>query len=301
MSSLNAANLFNVEGLVVVITGGGSGIGLMMARGLEENGAKVYIIGRRLATLEAAEKQAKHGNIIPIRGDVTKKEDLTRIVDLITARDGFINVLIANAGTIGPNSIGLSKDATLQQFRDHHFNADIEAFTNAYHVNATAVHFSIFAFLGLLGAGNAKGNVQQQSQVILTGSIAAWDRTPLEMHVPSTVEGAAEKRVPLDGFAYPSSKVAATQMMKQLSKAFVPYDIRVNVIAPGIYGSEIMDELIDSVQGKFPKSMVPLQRAGNTEDMAGLVLFLTSKAGAYLSGSVIVTDGGRLSVLPSSY
>jgi NAD(P)-dependent dehydrogenase (short-subunit alcohol dehydrogenase family) len=99
-------------------------------------------------------------------------------------------------------------------------------------VNATAVHFSIFAFLGLLGAGNAKGNVQQQSQVILTGSIAAWDRTPLEMHVPSTVEGAAEKRVPLDGFAYPSSKAAATQMMKQLSKAFVPYDIRVNVIAP---------------------------------------------------------------------
>lgn len=62
-----------------------------------------------------------------------------------------------------------------------------------------------------------------------------------------------------------------------------------------------MDELIDSVQGKFPKSMVPLQRAGNVEDMAGLVLFLTSKAGAYLSGSVIVTDGGRMNVLPSSY
>ncbi|PMD35035.1 short chain dehydrogenase/reductase [Hyaloscypha variabilis F] len=274
MSSLNAASLFNVEGLVVVITGGGSGIGLMMAKGLEENGAKVYIVGRRLATLEAAEKQAKHGNIISIRGDITKKEDLTRIVDLITARDGLINVLITNAGTIGPNSIGLSKDATLQQFRDHHFNADIEAFTNAYHVNATAVHFSIFAFLGLLGAGNAKGNVQQQSQVILT------------------VEGAAEKRVPLDGFAYPSSKAAATQMMKQLSKAFVSYDIRVNVIAPGSTSSPIC---------KFPKSMVPLQRAGNAEDMAGLVLFLTSKAGAYLSGSVIVTDGGRLSVLPSSY
>jgi len=100
-------------------------------------------------------------------------------------------------------------------------------------VNATAVHFSIFAFLGLLGAGNAKGNVQQQSQVILTGSIAAWDRTPLEINVLSTVEVGVEKKVPLDGFAYPSSKAAATQMMRQFSKAFVPYDIRVNVIAPG--------------------------------------------------------------------
>lgn len=68
-----------------------------------------------------------------------------------------------------------------------------------------------------------------------------------------------------------------------------------------VYGSEIMDNIIGSVGGRFPKSMVPLQRAGSVEDIAGAVLFLTSKAGTYLSSSVIVTDGGRLSVLPSSY
>lgn len=155
-------------------------------------------------------------------------------MDLITEKGGFINVLIANCGIIGPGSIGLPKDAPLQQFRDYHFNADMESFTNTYHVNATAVHFTVFAFLSLLGAGNEKGNVEQKSQVILTGSTAAWDRTPFELHNPSASgSGGEEQRVPIDGFAYPSSKAAATHMMRQFSKAFVPYDVRVNVIAPG--------------------------------------------------------------------
>ena len=76
MSSLEASTLFNVQGLVAVVTGGGSGIGLMIAKALALNGAhRVYIVGRREATLQAAAKQTPHGNIIPIVGYVTSKSD----------------------------------------------------------------------------------------------------------------------------------------------------------------------------------------------------------------------------------
>jgi len=285
MSSLDAATLFGVKGLVAVITGGGSGIGLMMAKALEENGAKVYIVGRRKETLNNAAKQAKHGNIIPLQGDVTKKEDLNRIVDSITKSDGFVNVVIANSGIGGPTLGGMPPNPSLSQFKDFLYNMDTEEFTNTFHVNTSAVFFSIVAFLELLDAGNKKGNVQQRSQVIATSSIGGFNRLPLA------------------GFAYAATKSGTTHMMKQLSTAFVPYGIRSNVIAPGLYPSEMADSLIEklSVEGGFPKTFVPEQRPGKLEDMAGAILFVTSKAGEYLNGNVLVTDGGRLGVLPSSY
>ncbi|KUJ15155.1 short-chain dehydrogenase/reductase [Mollisia scopiformis] len=285
MSSLEAATLFGVKGLVAVITGGGTGIGLMMAKALEENGAKVYIIGRRLETLEKAAKQAKHGNIIPAQGDVTKKEDLDRIVDSITKSDGFINVLVANSGIGGPNLLGLPKDPTLSQYREYMYNVNIDDFTNTFHVNTSAVFFCIMAFLELLNAGNKKGNVQQKSQVIATSSIGGFNRLPLA------------------GFAYAATKIGTTFMMKALATAFVPYGIRSNIIAPGLYPSELADELLVKLEtsGGMPKSFVPEQRAGSIEDMGGAILFLTSRAGGYLNGNVLVTDGGRLGVVPSSY
>jgi len=84
MSSIEAGKLFSVKGLVAVVTGGGTGIGLMIAKALEENGAKVYIVGRRLEILEKVSKEAKHGNLIPLQCDVTSKDDLLKLVDHIT-------------------------------------------------------------------------------------------------------------------------------------------------------------------------------------------------------------------------
>ncbi|KAL2070034.1 hypothetical protein VTL71DRAFT_14714 [Oculimacula yallundae] len=286
MSSLDAASLFSVKGLVAVITGGGSGIGLMMAKALEANGATVYIIGRRLESLERAASQGKHGNIIPLQGDVTKKEDLSSIVDKITKEKGYINVLIANSGISGPVLEKLSEDATLSQLQESLWKTDSLEFDNTFSVNTSAVWFSVVAFLGLLDEGNKKGNVDQKSQVIATSSIGGFNR------------------IPLAGYAYSASKAGTTFMMKQFATALVPYDIRSNVIAPGIvYPSEMADDTIEKIKNStgFPKSFIPAERVGTVEDMAGAVLYLTSRAGGYLNGNVIVTDGGRLSVLPSSY
>lgn len=177
-------------------------------------------------------------------------------------------------------------------------------------VNTSAVYLCVVAFIELLAEGNKRKNAEQLSQVIAVSSIGGFNR------------------VPIAGFAYAASKAGTTHMMKQLATAFVPYDIRSNVIAPGstspshlppfryvcyrgltrsaVYPSEmasgpLLEAALKRGEDKVLKSVIPLQRTGTEEDMAGAVLYLTSKAGAYLNGNVLVTDGGRLGVLPSSY
>ena len=216
MSSLEAANLFNVKGLVAVITGGGSGIGLMMTKTLALNGAhKVYIIGRRMTVLEEAAKESPHGNIIPIVGDVTSKDALQSIVSQIESEVGYINVLIANSGISGPQSASITSETSLEDYQSTLWNQSFDEYTKTFAVNTSAVFFCIIAFLKLLDAGNAKGNVEQKSQVIATSSIGAFNR-----------------RVP-GGYAYGQSKAATTLLMKHMATNLVPYGIRANVIAPG--------------------------------------------------------------------
>ncbi|KAI8959189.1 NAD(P)-binding protein [Daldinia sp. FL1419] len=283
-TSIEPNDLFSVQGLVVVVTGGGSGIGLMIANALESNGAIVYIIGRRKETLEKAAATAKHGNIRTIQGDVCNKADLERAVAEVKSAVGYVNVVIANSGVAGPTMKGLPANPSISDFRNHVFGWDQAAFTNTYAVNNTGVFFTIAAFLELLDEANKRGNWKQRSQVIATSSIGAYNR------------------VPAAGYAYGSTKAGVIHMMKQLATGLVPYNIRSNILAPGFYPSEMTEPLLRSLESaEWPKSFVPEQRAGDSEDMAGAILFLVSRAGAYLNGNVLVSDGGRLGVLPSAY
>ncbi|KAL5318363.1 hypothetical protein ACEPPN_013423 [Leptodophora sp. 'Broadleaf-Isolate-01'] len=214
------------------------GTGLMMAKALEENGAIVYIIGRRLESLEKASSQAKHGNIILLRGDVTSKEDLSAPVTEITNRTGYINVLIANSGISGPILQSLPADASLSQLQDSPWTTGPNDFDKTFSMNTSAVWFSVVAFLGLLDEGNKRGNVVQKSQVVATSSIGGFNR------------------VALAGYAYAASKAGTTHMMKQLATSLVPYGIRSNVITPGIFPSEMADDVIGKIEKTigFPKS-----------------------------------------------
>ena len=216
MSSLEAANLFNVKGLVAVITGGGSGIGAMMTQALALNGAhKVYIIGRRKEVLYETAKKSPHGNIIPLVGDVTSKDSLQSIVSHIEKEVGYINVLIANSGVQGPADNPISAQKSLEEYQSILWNQSFEDYSNVFSVNVAAVFFSIIAFLKLLDAGNKKGNVEQKSQVIATSSIGGFNR-----NVPG-------------GYAYGQSKAGTTHLIKQMATQLVPYGIRSNVIVPG--------------------------------------------------------------------
>ena len=158
MSSLEAATLFTVPGLVAVVTGGGSGIGLMIAKTLALNGAyRVYIVGRREATLQAAAKESPHGNIIPVVGDVTSKSDLERIVQQVKHEVGFINVLFANSGITGPHPKDITAETPIEEFQEAFWNMDFQEYTDTFAINNSGVFFSAIAFLGLLDAGNKKG------------------------------------------------------------------------------------------------------------------------------------------------
>ncbi|KAI1113545.1 hypothetical protein F5Y14DRAFT_417560 [Nemania sp. NC0429] len=284
--SLDPRSLFDVEGLVAVVTGGGSGIGLMIAQALEANGAIVYIIGRRKESLEKAATTAKHNNIHPVVGDVTSKSSLAAAASAVGAKSGgYVNLVIANSGISGPSLQGLPKDADIATFQSYLASWDADDFNGTLSTNVTGVFNTVVAFLSLLDAGNKReGRPKQSSQVIATGSIGAYNR------------------VPIAGYAYGSSKAAVHHMMKQFATGLVPYGIRSNVIAPGFYASEMTEGLIAKGNAEgWPKTVVPAQRAGDQEDIAGAVLYLASKAGAYVNGNVLVTDGGRLGVLPSSY
>ncbi|KAK5150594.1 hypothetical protein LTR04_006784 [Oleoguttula sp. CCFEE 6159] len=291
MASIDAATLFRVDGLVAVITGGATGIGLMMAKALEANGAsKVYVVGRRKGKLEEAANQAKHGNIIPIQGDVSSKESLEQIADQVRSEVGYINLLVANSGISGPQISSVPKDASLSDFKKHAWSTPMEEFTNTYAVNSTGVWYTVLAFLELLDAGNKKGNMGEvKSQVIATSSIGGYNRMSAA------------------GIAYNTSKAATTHMIKQLATLMVPHSIRFNALAPGLFPSELAAPLLElangdmTKEGAFEKSFIPAGRTGSEEDMAGTILYLASRAGAYLNGTIVVIDGGRLSLLPATY
>jgi NAD(P)-dependent dehydrogenase (short-subunit alcohol dehydrogenase family) len=189
----------------------------MMARALALNGAhKVYIVGRRKEVLEKAAQSVPTQNIIPVVGDVTSKEVLSSIVSTIQSEIGYINVLIANSGTLGPQaSVPITPSSTIADFQKAFGDTSFEEFADTFTLNTVAVWYTIVAFIGLLDAGNKKGNVEQKSQVIATSSIGGFNRlTP-------------------GGYAYGQSKAATTHMMKQLATGLVPFGIRSNVIAPG--------------------------------------------------------------------
>ncbi|TID21557.1 NAD(P)-binding protein [Venturia nashicola] len=289
-SELDVGRLFGVEGVVGVVTGGGSGIGLMLAKALAHNKAKrVYIIGRRKEKLdEAVEQIGREGVVVPLVGDITDQESLKKMADVVREREGYIDVLIPNAGIMGPKIKELSADCSIEEFVNLAWKTPMADFTDTYNVNITGVYYTILAFLALLDKGNKqerKWNPEVMSQVVVVGSIAAFSR----------MKGAS--------FAYNSSKAGVTHLSKHLSTYFGRWEIRVNVIAPGLYPSEMVAPISDddSKVGSISANVIPATRKGTEMDMAGVILSLVSRAGAYYNGSVFVTDGGRLGILPSSY
>ncbi|KAH8666787.1 hypothetical protein BX600DRAFT_511686 [Xylariales sp. PMI_506] len=283
-SALQAGELFSVNGLVAVVTGGGTGIGLMMAQALADNGATVYILGRRPEVLQAAVDKIGKSTVKSIVCDVTSKESLAAAAETVTREVGYLNLLVCNSGIGGPQTPRPTPESTitLEEFAKANLDVPAEEYTKTFEVNVSSVWYTTMSFLTLLDAGNKKGNLFQKSQVIATSSIGGFNKaTP-------------------GGFAYGQSKAACTHLIKHLAVALPKWDIRANVICPGLYPSEMSAPIIER-GGGIGKDMIPLARPGDIYDMGGTLLYLASRAGAYCNGTVIVSDGGRLGLFPSTF
>lgn len=199
-----------------------------MAKALARAGAKkVYILARRKEILDEAAKA--HESLHPLVCDVVSKESLQAAVDTITKESGYVNLVIANSGTVGTVA-PLNPDLTVSELKQRLFdNVSMDEFTQTMHINVTGAYFTMLAFLELLDAGNKnalKGGFGApstegsdvpsiQSQALFTSSIAGYSRSRFSLP------------------AYAASKSAISHLAKHASTNLAPHGIRVNVMAPG--------------------------------------------------------------------
>ncbi|KZT65733.1 short-chain dehydrogenase [Daedalea quercina L-15889] len=293
---LRLDNLFSVKGRVALVTGGGTGLGWMIAEGLAVNGARVYITGRRKDVLEQsaskfAQENKGEGSVIPLVMDVTDKASILAAHEVVSTKERKLHILVNNAGIAGPFA-KFFNDMDAPEHRDPETlgralfdNASFYDWANVFTVNAFSVYFVTTAFLGLLAKGS-EDVPGYTSSVINMGSISG--NTKL-----------AQKK-----FAYNSSKGAVTHLTKMLATelALKGIPVRVCSVAPGVFPSEMTDPVVtpDMVEkyadGVIP---VPMRRAGTVQEMAGTVMYLASPAGCYTTGEEILVDGGYIAVNPS--
>ncbi|KAB8075278.1 hypothetical protein BDV29DRAFT_172176 [Aspergillus leporis] len=280
--SFKLENLFNVKGKVALITGGGSGIGLMATQALAVNGAKVYITGRTGEKLDrVAELYGKDvpGQIIPITVDITDKASVDKLAQEISSREKYLSILINNAGISSSTQTTEKEDSG--ELRKELFESsalDPLEWDNVWRTNVTHLFMTTTAFLPLL----QKGSEQERG----------WSSTVINI---SSISGIV--KVSQHHFAYNASKAAAIHLTKMLAHEVQSsgLKIRVNNIAPGVFPSEMTAGESDEKQkSAIPKekyeSKVPAARPGKDEDMASTVLFTTTNQ--YLNGQTIVVDGG---------
>lgn len=346
----NPTDLFNANGLVVAITGGGSGtlqklqsyptnpasfnyaqyhrdgfgqtltttgIGLAIASALYQNGAtKVYILGRRLNVLQDAIKTLESSPSAPkaassvlaaIQCDVTDLESVKSAVAHIEKEAGYVDVLINNAGVIGPkNGQEIYKVDSIEALRDTMVTG-WDGWASTFAINAQAVIGVSAVFLPLLEKANTRrgfapgrvtgtGNAREhdKSKLSQVGTMEDDDRMAQIITVASV---ASYMRWVSAGLAYNATKSAAAHLGKMMSTFLSEWGIRSNVVCPGPYPSE----MTASSPLKWGTNQVPQGRMGSGNDIAGLTLFLVGKGGAYMNGTVQITDGGRLGVFPAVY
>ncbi|KAF7157258.1 hypothetical protein CNMCM5623_001381 [Aspergillus felis] len=305
---LHSTNLFDLTGCIAVVTGGGTGLGLMMAKALEANGAKVYIIGRRLEVLQAAAKQAKFNNIHPLQCSITSHTELQSAVDQISAQDGYINLLINNAGistpNLGPHNTRPTPKWDIAKVRDYWFQKSFEDYAAVFETNTTAALMVTFAFLELLDKGNkiraagigSPGAQTNGSGIANGGTSRQYIRS--QVVTVSSVGGLGRDN---SAFIYGASKAGTTHMMKNLATYLAPWRIRVNIVAPGYFDTDMMAGFCKATHGRLPMAMAPEERFGDSQEIGGTIVYLASKAGAYCNGLVLLVDGGYVSNKPSSY
>ena len=250
------SDLFDISGKTALVTGGSRGIGLMIARGYVEAGARVYISSRKAEVCdEVAAELSKVGTCVSIPADLAKESECARLVAELQGLESQLHILVNNAGA--------TWGAPIADFPS-------EAWDKVMHLNAKVPFLMTRALLPML---EAAATPDDPARVINIGSIDA-------IQVPM-----------LETYAYSSSKAAVHQLTRHLARQLGPRNITVNAVAPGPFESKMMAETLRNFGDSIARSS-PLNRIGRPDDMAGVAIYLASRAGAYVTGAVIPVDGG---------
>jgi NAD(P)-dependent dehydrogenase (short-subunit alcohol dehydrogenase family) len=249
-------DLFDLSGKVAVVTGGTRGIGLMMARGLLQAGARVYVSSRSEEAGDAAVAElSAYGTVASVPADLSREDACVRLAVEVGEREDELHILVNNAGATWGEPLATYPASAWDKVLD---------------LNLKAPFTLTRAFLPLL---EEAATADDPARVINTGSIDG-------LHVP-----------PMHTYAYSASKAGLHHLTRVLARELGPRHITVNAVAPGPFESKMMAETLRTF-GPQIVERAPLRRIGRPDDMAGVVVYLSSRAGAYVTGAVIPVDGG---------
>jgi len=256
MSDLDVTTLFSVRDKSVLITGACRGIGFMLAKAFAINGARVYITGREPDRCREAEQALRaFGHCVAFALDVGRQEQQRQLVSALSEHEKGLDILINNAATVA-----------IAPFE----NFPAEGWDEVLEVNLKAPFVLTQLLLPLLRA-------------------VASDRSPARVINISSVSGI--KPWAQDGFSYAASKAGLIQVSRNLANELAAHRITVNAILPGSILTENLQEHLDV---EVVAKTIALGRLGGEQDMAGAVFYLCSAAGAWITGTTLLVDGGQL-------
>lgn len=249
-------NLFDIKGKVAIVTGGSRGIGEMIAQGFVENGARVYITARKAEACDAtAARLSEIGECISIPGDLSTAEGIAKFAEEIGKREEKIDILVNNAGAAWGEPIDQYSES---------------GWDKVFDINIKGPFFLIQKLLPLL---RKAATYEAPARIINTASINGINPPMLET------------------YAYSSSKAGMIMLTRHLAQRLAPEDILVNCIAPGPFQSHMMAATLATMGDEISKAN-PRKRIGQPEDVAGVAIFLASRASAYTTGACVPCDGG---------
>ncbi|MGD0508602.1 MAG: SDR family oxidoreductase [Terriglobales bacterium] len=253
---MNVKQLFDLTGRVAIVSGGSMGLGRQMAEGLAEMGATLVLCARKKERCEEAAEALRSRGVLTLAlaCDVKDQAAIQQVVDATLAKFGRIDILINNAGVSWGASV---EEMTLEQW------------DKVLSTNLTGT------FLFCQAAGKAMV-AQGSGKIINIASVA----------------GLGGASVELQAIGYHASKGGVIAFTKDLACKWAPHNIQVNAIAPGWFPTHMSDWVIEHRRESL-LAKIPLGRFGGDHDLKGAAVFLASDASAYVTGHVLVVDGGQ--------
>ena len=248
-------NLFSLAGRTAIVTGGSRGIGKMIAQGFLEQGAKVYITARKAAVCEETAKElSEYGECISLPNDLGTVAGCRHFANQVAERESAIDILVNNAGA--------AWGAPFKEYPESGWDKTMDLNVKSLFFLTQSMHDPL----------KAAARADKPAKVI---NIASIDGVKIN---------------PWETYAYQASKAAVIHLTRRMAARLIEDNICVSGIAPGAFASEMNKATRDAPDAVA--KMIPAKRVGEPEDMAGIAVYLASRAGDYVVGDTLAVDGG---------